>query len=189
MTIDKKLINELYDKAVVNPRLRINYDLRNSELDLSQRMLNAMMPGTKVDIHRHPNSSESVIIICGSIDEVYYDDKGNEIDRIHLNPEYAQFGCQVPKGVWHAIEVFEPSLIFEAKDGMYGQDGTEFLSSRCAATAISEEPSMDLNAKIQSLIEMERHSGSMEVITPLYVSRMLNVPLEEVEKTMKEMGL
>ena len=57
MTIDKKLINELYDKAVVNPRLRINYDLRNSELDLSQRMLNAMMPGTKVDIHRHPNSS------------------------------------------------------------------------------------------------------------------------------------
>ena len=71
MTIDKKLINELYDKAVVNPRLRINYDLRNSELDLSQRMLNAMMPGTKVDIHRHPNSSESVIIICGSIDTYY----------------------------------------------------------------------------------------------------------------------
>lgn len=189
MTIDKKLINELFDKAVVNPRLRINYDLRNSELDMSQRMLNAMMPGTKVDIHRHPNSSESVMIICGSIDEVFYNDNGEEIERIHLNPVSLSFGCQVPKGIWHAIQVYEPSLIFEAKDGTYGHDGTEYLSLDGASAINDTEPSVDLRTKIQNLIELERHSGSMEVITPLYVSRMLNVPLDEVESVMKEMDL
>lgn len=189
MTIDKKLINELFDKAVTNPRLRINYDLRNSDLDLSQRMLNAMMPGTKVDIHRHPNSSESVLIICGSIDEVFYDDCGIEIERIHLNPVSLSFGCQVPKGVWHAIEVYEPSLIFEAKDGAYGHDGSEFLKDKSEGSSKFENSLGGLRKNIEYLIGMERHSGSMEVITPLYVSRMLNVPLEEVEKEMKDMDL
>ncbi len=46
-----------------------------------------------------------------------------------------------------------------------------------------------LKKNIENLIGMERHSGSMEVITPLYVSRMLNLPLEEIEEAMKEMGL
>lgn len=188
MTIDKKLINELFDKAVVNPRLRANFDLRTSELDMSQRMLNAVMPGTKIDIHRHPNSTESVMIICGSLDEIFYNDEGKEIERIHLNPEQAQFGCQVPKGVWHTIEVFEPSIIFEAKDGAYGHDGSEFLNDKTEASKF-ENSLGDLRKNIEYLIGMERHSGSMEVITPLYVSRMLNVPLEEVEKEMKEMGL
>ena len=117
MTIDKKLINELYDKAVVNPRLRINYDLRNSELDLSQRMLNAMMPGTKVDIHRHPNSSESVIIICGSIDEVYYDEKGNDLSS--------------KKNEWEEIVVSKTGLTFDkfSKAVMLSQGKfSEFLS-------------------------------------------------------------
>ena len=79
MVIDKKLIQSLFDQAVVNPRLRINYDLRNNEGDKSQRMLNAMMPGTSVPIHRHPFSSESIMIICGSVDEVFYDNNGTEI--------------------------------------------------------------------------------------------------------------
>ena len=73
MVIDKKLIHSLFDQAVVNPRLRINYDLRNTEDDMSQRMLNAMMPGTSVPIHRHPFSSESIMIICGSFHAVSFD--------------------------------------------------------------------------------------------------------------------
>ena len=96
-TVDNALIKQLFDQAVVNPRLRVNYDLRTSSEDGSQRMLNALLPGTQVPIHRHPNSSESVIVICGSVVEVYYDDNGQEIERIHLCPAEGVYGCQVPE--------------------------------------------------------------------------------------------
>ena len=72
--IDKQLIRELYDKAVVNPRLRQNMDLRNSGEDNSQRMLNALMPGTVVAIHRHPHSNETVICLSGKLVEVIYEE-------------------------------------------------------------------------------------------------------------------
>lgn len=98
MTIDKNFINQLLAQAAVNPRLRMNYDLRNSPEEGSQRMLNALLPGTQVPIHRHPNSSESVFILCGSLTEVYYDDNGKEIKRIPLCPAHGCFGCQIPKG-------------------------------------------------------------------------------------------
>ena len=190
MTIDKSFIDDLLDKAALNPRLRINHDMRTTDLDGSQRMLNALMPGTIFEIHRHPHSDESVLIICGSIDEVFFNDNGEETARIHLNHEQGQFGCQVPRGVWHTIEVYEPSVIFESKDGAYGHDGSEFLNEANKVNGVSFQNSLgDLKKNIEYLIGMERHSGSMEVITPLYVSRMLNVPLDEVEKTMKEMGL
>lgn len=131
MTIDKKLINELYDKAVVNPRLRINYDLRNSELDMSQRMLNAMLPGTVVPVHRHPRSNESVVLLCGKVVEVTYDDCGNELERVSMDASAGIFGCVVPAGAWHTVEVLEPSVIMEVKDGRYGEDGSEsFFNNR-----------------------------------------------------------
>ena len=101
--------------------------MRNSCADASQRMLNALLPGTKVDIHRHPMSSESVICLCGRLDEVLYGDNGNEIGRIHISPADGLYGCQIPAGAWHTVEVFEPSVIFEAKDGRYGEDGSERL--------------------------------------------------------------
>lgn len=68
--IDKTLIANLFDKAVVSERKRMNYDLRTSPNDGSQRMLNALMPGTEVPIHRHPSSNENVILICGKLVEV-----------------------------------------------------------------------------------------------------------------------
>ena len=198
MIIDEKLLKQLFDQAVVNPRLRVNYDLRNSAEDGSQRMLNALLPGTQVPIHRHPYSSESVIVICGSVVEVYYDDNGQEIERIPLCPVHGSFGCQIPKGTWHSIEAYEPSVIIEVKDGRYGEDGSEQLDLTKKQESTAETPKTeekfenclgDLKKNIEYLIGMERHSGSMEVITPLYVSRMLNVPLEDVEQAMKEMGL
>ena len=73
--INKKLISELFDRAVVNPRLRQSFDLRNPD-DNGQRMLNALMPGTVVPIHRHPMSNESVIILCGKLIEITNDDNG-----------------------------------------------------------------------------------------------------------------
>ena len=74
--IDHKLISELFDQAQVNPRLRQNYDLRTSSDDGSQRMLNVLMPGTVVPIHRHPNSNENVILLCGKlIEEIRHHEK------------------------------------------------------------------------------------------------------------------
>lgn len=134
MTIDETLLKQLFNQAVVNPRLRMNCDLRDSPDDGSQRMLNALMPGTQVPIHRHPSSSESVVVICGSVVEIYYDDNGQEIERIALNPALGSYGCQIPKGVWHSVEVSEPSVIIEIKEGRYGADGSEQMDlSRVAA--------------------------------------------------------
>lgn len=193
--IDKKLINDLFDKAVVSDRKRMNYDLRTSSNDGSQRMLNALLPGSIVPIHRHPYSNENVLLLCGKLVEIIYDVEGNETERIHLDPSVSNFGCVVPAGAWHTVEVLEPSVIFEAKDGKYGEDGSETLDEYKAK--LSQDPSKasfsnslgDLKKNIEYLIGMERQSGSMDVISPLYVSRMLNVPLEDVEKCMKEMGL
>ena len=137
--IDKKLINELFDKAVVSDRKRKNYDLRTSSNDGSQRMLNALLPGSIVPIHRHPKSNENVILLCGKLVEVIYDAEGNETERIHLDPSVGNFGCVVPAGSWHTVEVLEPSVIYEAKDGKYGEDGSETFDEYKAKVA--QDPS------------------------------------------------
>jgi cupin fold WbuC family metalloprotein len=125
MIIDQNLIDSLFEQAKVNPRKRINYDLRTSSEDGGQRMLNAMLPGTAVAIHRHPMSNENVLLITGRLDEIFYDENGKETERIPLSPTVGNFGCVVPKGAWHTVEVIEPSVIYEAKDGRYGEDGSE----------------------------------------------------------------
>ena len=129
MEINKELIDGLFEQAQVNPRLRQNYDLRTSERDHSQRMLNALLPGTVVPIHRHPQSTENVFLLCGKLVEVVYDNEGNETDRILLDPTAGSYGCVVPQGAWHTVEVLESSVIFEAKDGKFGEDGSETLDA------------------------------------------------------------
>ena len=127
--------------------------------------------------------------------EVICDENGNEIERIYLDPTVGNYGCVVPQGAWHTVEILEPSVIYEAKDGKYGEDGSETLDAFKEKEAENKEQASDtfsnslgdLKKNIEYLIGMERQSGSMDVITPLYVSRMLNVPLEKVEKIMKEM--
>lgn len=143
--IDKDLLQKLLDQALVNSRLRQSYDLRNSEEDESQRLLYALMPGTKVDIHRHPNSNETFVCLCGKVASVIYEEDSavvdfpmgmdaqdvpsgkrmKESDRCMLDPTIGNFGCVVPKGAWHTVEVLEPSVVLETKDGMYREDGTE----------------------------------------------------------------
>lgn len=132
--IDKELIQDLFDKAIVSERKRMNYDLRTSSNDGSQCMLNALLPGSIVPIHRHPNSNENVILLCGKLVEVIYDAAGNETERIHLDPTFGNFGCVVPAGAWHTVEVLEPSIIYEGKDGKYGEDGSETLDEYRAKT-------------------------------------------------------
>ena len=196
MEFDKVFLEKLFEQAIVNPRLRQGFDLRTSSADTSQRMLNALLPGTVVPIHRHPMSTENVLLLCGKLVEVLYDADGNETERIFLDSSVGCYGCVVPQGVWHSVEVLEPSVIYEAKDGKYGEDGSETFDVCKAkqeadvasgASSASLNVVGDLKEKIEQLVVMERKSGSMDVITPLYVSRMLNVPIEEVERVMKGM--
>jgi len=140
--INDNLLSELHQKARENnERLRQNYDLRTTPADTSQRMLNALEPGTKVPIHRHLKTSESVICLEGCLDEVFYEelpgvDTGGpvhdgetaadetqfvEVARFRICPREKLYGIQIPQGAWHSIEVHEPSVIFEAKDGKYGE--------------------------------------------------------------------
>ena len=187
--INRTLLSELFDRAVVNPRLRQSFDLRNPD-DNGQRMLNALMPGTVVPIHRHPNSNETVIILCGKLIEITYDDNGNETERIHLDPSLGNLGCVVPAGAWHTVEVLEPSVIFEAKDGKYGEDGSESLADyESKAMTQTQSPFSnslgDLKKNIEYIIGMERQSGNIDTPTPQDIARILNVPVEEVERCMK----
>lgn len=123
--IDIDFIKELWTAAATSPRLRMNYDMRNSSADTSQRMLNALLPGTSVPIHRHETTEESVICLCGKLEEIFYEEcitcEGGfkEIARYTLCPNEGKYGIQVPAGMWHSINVIEPSAIFEAKDGAY----------------------------------------------------------------------
>ena len=200
MEINKNFLGKLFEQAVANPRLRQNYDLRTSSDDNSQRMLNALLPGTVVPIHRHPHSSENVLLLCGKLVEVIYDENGNEKERIHLDPTIGNYGCVIPPGAWHTVEVLEPSVIYEVKDGKYGEDGSETFDAFKAKNAENREQTSatsakfsnslgDLKKNIEYLIGIERLSGRMDEITPIYVSRVLNVPLEEVERVMKEMNI
>lgn len=123
--IDASLLCSLHEEARKCGRLRMNHDLRTGTHDTSQRMLNALEPGTQVSVHRHSGTTETVICIEGRMDVVLYeriDGEGQrfvETGRVSLCPQEGNFGVQIPVGAWHSVEVFEPSTIFEAKDGAY----------------------------------------------------------------------
>lgn len=120
MRFDKSFLDELTMRAKNNPRLRQHFDLRTSGADTSQRMLNAMEPGTQVPIHRHPHSSETVIVLRGSVMEYFYDEAGNVTDSFKAGPATGCAGFSVPPCVWHSTESLESgTVIFEAKDGAF----------------------------------------------------------------------
>lgn len=120
MKITTELLDQLCAQAKATPRLRINYDLRNSSDDQSQRMLNALQPGTVVPIHRHNASSEIVTIIRGAIREYFYDEEGKITETMELRPGCSVPILVVPKGVWHNLECLEQdTIIYESKDGAY----------------------------------------------------------------------
>ena len=104
----------------------------------------------------------------------------------------SNYGCVVPPGVWHSVEVLVPSVIYEAKDGKYGEDGSvsfdAFKAKDEADVASNFSNSLgDLKKNIVYLIGMERQAGRTEEITPQYVARVLNVPIDVVERVMREL--
>ena len=120
MTLDKKILDELTARAKESPRLRMNLDLRTTPADQSQRMLNALEPGTVLPIHRHTKTTEVVVILRGKAVQYLYDDKGNETGQVLLEAGGECPGMSIERGQWHRIECLESgTVIFEAKDGPY----------------------------------------------------------------------
>ena len=118
MIIDKKVLDELTAQAKLNPRLRANLDLRDSAEDDSQRMLNAIEPGTVLPIHRHKATSETCICVRGHFEEYFYDDEGRLTETIDMVPGGSVIN--IPIGQWHSLRSLESgTILFEAKNGKY----------------------------------------------------------------------
>ena len=121
MKISQALLDRLTEEAKASPRLRMNYDLRNSSEDQSQRMLNAIEPGSVVPIHRHQKTSETVVCLRGRLVEEYYDDLERICtEAIELSPNGPVVALNIPAGQWHNVRALESgTVIMEVKDGPY----------------------------------------------------------------------
>lgn len=118
MKITHALFNSLTAEAQTSPRLRMNYDLRNSTEDRSQRMLNAIEPGTVLPVHRHRASSETVICLRGHFEEYLYDESGALVETVDMRP--GGVVLNIPAGQWHSLRSLESgTVLFEAKDGAW----------------------------------------------------------------------
>lgn len=118
MVITNEILDELSEKAKVSSRLRANLDLRNSEEDQSQRMLNALEPGTVMPIHRHKDTSETCVCIRGHFEEYFYDSEGRLTDTIDMVPGGTILNIEA--GQWHSLRCLESgTVLLEAKDGAY----------------------------------------------------------------------
>ena len=134
MEINKSLLDNLLGQAAASPRLRMNYDLRTHSTssgqalpeDSSQRMLNALLPGTVLPIHRHTKTTEVLVLLRGKMEEVFYEENPlRETSRVLLEAGGDIPGLSIPVGQWHGINVLEPTVILECKDGKYEPLGPE----------------------------------------------------------------
>ena len=182
MKITQTILDKLTEEAKASPRLRMNMDLRNSDSDSSQRMLNAIEPGSPLPIHRHQKTSETVVCLRGKLVEEYYD----ELDRIctetiELSPNGPVVALNIPAGQWHTVRALESgTVILECKNGAYEPIGSEDIL----------ETGTDIVERLKDFIENEMRSCSMDIggITPEYVQRSWGgcVTLEEIESAMIE---
>lgn len=131
--LDDQLFNQIKEDAIDSPRRRMHYDLRTQAFDgdpgwkdTSQRMLNVMMKDTVIPVHRHSETSETVIVLRGSGEEVTYDEFGNETEKVTLTADSGVRALQVPRNVYHTFIPHEDgTVIFEAKDRAYDPVRTE----------------------------------------------------------------
>lgn len=120
MEINKRLLDDLSLQAKKSSRLRMNFDLRDSQDEETQRMLNALQPGTILPIHRHTDTSETVFVIRGKVKWIMYDDDGKVIDKIIVSPLNETYGLSIPPGIWHSLECLEcDSVILSIKNGIW----------------------------------------------------------------------
>ncbi len=119
MTINDKLLDEITAEAEASPRLRMNRNIHHSLDAPCQRLLNVLLPGTPLPVHRHPHTAETYILLRGRMFVVFYNSLGEQTDRFLLDPSEGLYGVNIPAGQWHTVEVICPSSIFEVKDGPY----------------------------------------------------------------------
>ena len=162
MVIDKEFLDQLLDQAKESPRLRMNYDLRTTPEDHSQRMLNALMPGTVLPIHRHTKTTETLVVLRGRMEEVFYEEGTEalmdgdsrcvdvchervlrEKERVLLSANGPVQGLSIPVGQWHTVNVLEPTVILECKDGKYEPLGKENVIEEKA------EPTMTIRLRLR----------------------------------------
>ena len=121
MKITQAILDSLTEQAKGSPRLRMNLDLRDSDSDVSQRLLNAIEPGSPLPIHRHRNTSETMVCLRGKLRVEYYD----ELERICsdsfiIEPNGTNVAVSIPIGVWHTVHALESgTCILEMKYGKY----------------------------------------------------------------------
>lgn len=119
MIINNELLDEVTKLAEASPRLRMNYNLHESLDANAQRLINVLLPGTPLPIHRHKNTTETYVLMRSKMFVVFYNDLGGQVERYLLDPTQGNYGVQIPKGQRHTVEVIEPSAILEVKDGPY----------------------------------------------------------------------
>jgi cupin fold WbuC family metalloprotein len=122
--VTSKLLDELSQKAKISPRKRLNHNFHDDLADPINRMLNAFEPGTYIQPHKHenPNKREVFIVLRGSLVVAIFDDSGNPVDFILLDPEKGNYAVEVPPGVWHSVFSLETgTVVYEVKDGPYLQ--------------------------------------------------------------------
>ena len=187
MKITQALLDELTAKAKANPRLRMNMDLRNSDKDQSQRMLNAIEPGSPLPIHRHRKTSETVVCLRGRLVEEYYDELERRCtETIELSPNGPVVALNIPAGQWHTVRVLESgTVIMEVKDGPYEPLSDVDVLQMEEGRSIKEE----VVERLKSFMENEARSCSMDFgcITPQYIYRMWGgeCPMEEIEEALR----
>ena len=180
MNITQALLDNLTEQAKASPRLRMNMDLRNSPEDKSQRMLNAIEPGSPLPIHRHRNSSETVVCLRGRLVEEFYDELERQCtEAIELSPNGPVVAVNIPIGQWHTVRSLESgTVILEVKDGPYEPLGPEDILES------------GLVSRLRDFLESEARSCSMDpaCVTPEYVFRMWGgkVPLDDIAKALDE---
>ena len=134
MIIDTELLDKVSEQAKASPRLRMNYNFHQSLDELCHRFINAVEPGTEVDIHRHPAKDETFVLLRGRVRVNTYNDDGSIIESIELSPNDGRYGVNIPKGVWHKLEcIEEDSVFFECKEGPFvphEQDGILELNEK-----------------------------------------------------------
>lgn len=199
MKITQTILDKLTEQAKASPRLRMNMDFRNSPEDKSQRMLNAIEPGSPMPIHRHRHSSETVVCLRGRLVEEFYDDlEWMCTDAIELSPNGPVVAINIPLGQWHTVRALESgTVILECKDGPYEPLGKEDILDYNAGRTTVENKEVDLVSRLREFIENEGRSCSMDIagITPEYVYRMwggtvsieeISAALEYLNRTKKE---
>ena len=189
--ITQVILDNLTEQAKASPRLRMNMDLRNSPEDKSQRMLNAIEPGSPMPIHRHKHSSETVVCLRGRLVEEFYDDLERMCtDAIELSPNGPVVALNIPIGQWHTVRALESgTVILECKDGPYEPLGEEdILDYKAGKTSVATKGE-DVASRLRGFIENEGRSCSMDLagITPEYVYRMWGgtVSIEEIESALQ----